>query len=43
MGTLFGALGVFVATPLAVVLVVLVQALYVQNTLGDDIQLLAER
>lgn len=36
MGTLFGLLGVFLATPFAIVGVVLVQQLYLRNQLGQD-------
>lgn len=35
-GVLFGFLGLLLATPLAAVLLVLVQILYVQDTLGDE-------
>lgn len=40
LGVLLGGLGVVVATPLMVCLIVLVQTLYVQDTLGDSIQVL---
>lgn len=42
-GVLFGFLGLLFATPLAVIIMVLVQVLYVQDTLGDDsIQVVGE-
>lgn len=37
-----GAVGVLLATPLAVVVIVLVQTLYIEDVLGDDIPLLGE-
>lgn len=37
-----GAVGVLLATPLTVVVIVLVQTLYVEDVLGDDISLLGE-
>lgn len=40
MGILLGAAGVLLATPLVVVIVVLVQMLYVQDVLGDHIRVL---
>ncbi len=40
MGVMLGAAGVFLATPLVVVIVVLVQMLYVQDVLGDTIRVL---
>lgn len=43
MGVLFGGLGVLLATPLAVVAVVAVQMLYVQDTLGETTRVLGER
>lgn len=39
-GTLFGTLGVLLAVPAAVMLLVLVQRLWVRNTLGYDIDVL---
>jgi predicted PurR-regulated permease PerM len=36
LGKMLGVLGLFVAAPLAVVVLVLVQMLYVKDTLGDD-------
>lgn len=36
LGTLFGLMGVFLATPLAIIGVVLVQQLYLRNQLGQD-------
>lgn len=41
-GTLFGVLGVLVATPLIVVLFVNVRLLYLRNTLGEDIHVPGE-
>ncbi len=40
LGVLAGAVGVAVATPLAVVAVVLVQMLYVEDVLGDDLDVM---
>ncbi|MFB6232065.1 MAG: AI-2E family transporter [Salinibacter sp.] len=37
-----GAVGVLLATPLAVVIIVLVQTLYVEDVLGDEVPLLGE-
>jgi predicted PurR-regulated permease PerM len=37
-----GAVGVLLATPLTIVVIVLVQTLYVEDVLGDDILLLGE-
>jgi hypothetical protein len=41
-GVLFGMIGVLLATPLTVVLMVLVQMLYIRDVLGEPIQLLGE-
>lgn len=43
LGVLAGAFGVAVATPLAVVAIVLVQMLYVEDALGDDVDVLGEQ
>ncbi len=43
LGVLLGAVGILLATPLAVAATVLVQMLYVQDVLGDDIRVLGER
>ena len=43
MAVLFGGLGVLLATPLAVVVIILVQTLYVHDVLGDRMKLLGER
>lgn len=40
MGVLAGLAGVFLATPLAVVVIVLIQTLYVQDTLGEDVKIM---
>ena len=37
-----GAVGVLLATPLTIVVIVLVQTLYMEDVLGDDILLLGE-
>ena len=37
-----GAVGVLLATPLTIVVIVMVQTLYVEDVLGDDILLLGE-
>ena len=42
MGVSFGLMGVLLATPLAVVAIVLVQMLYVRDTLGDSVRVLGE-
>lgn len=41
-GVLFGALGVVLAAPLAVVLIVAVQMLYVQDVLGEEVKILGD-
>lgn len=41
MGFVFGILGVLFASPIAVVLIILIQILYVKNYLGEDVQLLS--
>jgi predicted PurR-regulated permease PerM len=43
MAVLFGGLGVLLATPLAVVIIVLIQMLYIHDVLRDRIRLLGER
>lgn len=40
MGVLFGILGLFLATPLVVSLMVIVQMLYIRDTLGDEIHVM---
>ncbi len=40
LGVLAGPVGIVVATPLAVVAVVLVQMLYVEDVLGDDVEVM---
>lgn len=40
MGVLFGVLGLLVATPLGVAVIVLVQLLYVEDVLGEEVRLL---
>jgi predicted PurR-regulated permease PerM len=42
MGVLFGIIGLFLATPLAVVIIVLIQTLYVEDVLGDKVRLMGE-
>jgi len=42
MGVLFGLLGLLFATPITITVIVLVQALYVQDVLGEPIPLLGE-
>jgi len=42
MMALFGIMGVFVATPLALVLVIIVQMLYVEDVLKDKVKLLGD-
>lgn len=41
-GVLAGIIGVAVATPLVVIIVILVQMLYLQDVLGDDVQVMGE-
>ncbi|MGI9039349.1 MAG: AI-2E family transporter, partial [Gemmatimonadota bacterium] len=40
MGTLFGLIGVFLATPIAVIVVVLVRRLYLEDVLEQDVEAL---
>ncbi len=40
MGAVFGVVGIFLATPLAVIVIVAVQMLYIQDVLGDDVRVL---
>ena len=42
VGALFGPLGLLLATPLAVAVIVLIQILYVQDVLGQDVDVLGE-
>jgi len=42
MAVLFGLLGLLLATPLAVAVIVIVQVLYVRNVLGEDIKVLGQ-
>jgi len=42
MGTLFGVLGVLLASPLVVAVTVLVQMLYVQGLLGTNVRVLGD-
>jgi predicted PurR-regulated permease PerM len=39
MGVLFGALGLLLATPLAVILVISTQMFYIEDILGDRVEL----
>jgi predicted PurR-regulated permease PerM len=43
MGVLFGPLGLVVGYPLAVVSDAAVRRLYVRETLGEDVEIVAER
>ncbi len=43
MGVLFGLLGVLLATPLVVALIVVVQMLYIRDVLGDRVAILGSR
>jgi predicted PurR-regulated permease PerM len=43
MGALLGLLGVLMATPLAVSLIVIVQMLYIEDVLGDRVRLIGDR
>lgn len=40
MGAIFGVIGIFLATPLAVIVIVAVQMLYIQDVLKDDVRIL---
>jgi predicted PurR-regulated permease PerM len=40
MGVFFGALGVLVATPLGVAVIIVVQMLYIEDMLGEEVRLL---
>jgi predicted PurR-regulated permease PerM len=42
MGVLAGATGVLLAAPLAVVVIVLLQMLYVEDVLGDSVRVLGQ-
>lgn len=42
LGVLFGTIGVLLATPMAVVSIVLVQMLYIQDLLGRDVEVLGQ-
>ncbi|MBD3167887.1 MAG: AI-2E family transporter [candidate division Zixibacteria bacterium] len=42
MGTLFGAMGVVMATPLTVVLIVLVQTVYIEDILKDEVKVMGQ-
>ncbi|NIR60966.1 MAG: AI-2E family transporter [Gammaproteobacteria bacterium] len=42
MGVLFGLMGLLLATPLTVAVIVLIQMLYVQDVLGDRVRVLGE-
>lgn len=43
MGAFVGLMGVLLATPLAVCLIVIVQMLYIEDVLGDRVQLIGDR
>jgi len=40
MGALLGLTGVFLSTPFLVVVVILVQTVYVESALGEDVEVL---
>jgi predicted PurR-regulated permease PerM len=42
MGVLAGAAGVLLAAPLAIVIIVLLQMLYVEDVLGDSVRVLGQ-
>lgn len=42
MGVWIGAFGLLLATPLMVVVIILVQMLYIEDTLGDNVELLGD-
>ncbi len=43
MAVLFGAMGMLLATPIVVVVIVVIQMVYIQDILGDDITALGEK
>jgi predicted PurR-regulated permease PerM len=43
IGVILGAFGLLLATPLMIVIIILVQMIYVQDTLGQDVKILGER
>lgn len=43
LGLIAGALGVFIATPLAIVVIVSIQCFYVQDVLGDPVDVLGQK
>jgi predicted PurR-regulated permease PerM len=42
MGVLFGVLGVVLATPMAIVTIVMIQMLYIQDVLNEDVRLMGD-
>lgn len=42
MGVLFGLIGILLATPLAVVVIILTQMLYLEGVYGDDVKVLGQ-
>jgi predicted PurR-regulated permease PerM len=38
MGVLFGVLGLLLATPILVVLVILIKMFYIEDVLGDSVE-----
>lgn len=42
MGVLFGLMGIFLSTPLLVVAIVAVQTLYVEDVLGEEVEVMGE-
>lgn len=42
MGLVFGLFGLFLATPIAVMVIILVQMLYIHDVLGKDVEILGE-
>jgi predicted PurR-regulated permease PerM len=42
LGTLGGVLGIIVSAPLGIALIVVVQMLYVEDVLGDDVEVLGD-
>lgn len=43
MGVLFGALGIILASPFAVIVIILVQSLYVKGILGDEVAIMGDQ
>lgn len=42
MGVIFGTLGILFASPIAVIIIILIQILYIRNYLGEEVELLSD-